>query len=90
MLFYQVTEMNLNQNQISSLSPTLAACPRLKTLRLEENCLTLDAIPSDLLTSSAVSLLAVEGNLFHIKKLEDKEGFDKYMERFTAVRRKLD
>jgi len=86
----EVTEMNLNQNQISSLSPSLASCPRLKTLRLEENCLSLDAIPSGLLTTSTVSLLALEGNLFDIKKLEDSDGFDKYMERFTAVRRKLD
>ena len=43
-----LTELNLNQNQISSLSASLAECPRLKTLRLEENCLGLDALPSDL------------------------------------------
>ena len=39
---------------------------------------------------SKVSLLALEGNLFDVKKLDGIEGFEKYMERYTAVRRKLD
>ena len=39
---------------------------------------------------STVSLLVLEGNLFDVKKLDDVEGFDKYMERYTAVKRKLD
>ena len=46
-----LTELNLNQNQISSLSASLAECPRLKTLRLEENCLGLDALPTDLVNN---------------------------------------
>lgn len=41
-----VTELNLNQNQISELSLQISNCPRLKTLRLEENCLQLGAIHS--------------------------------------------
>ena len=39
---------------------------------------------------SKVSLLALEGNLFDVKKLNGQEGFDKYMERYTAVKRKMD
>ena len=39
---------------------------------------------------SKVSLLAVEGNLFDVKKLDGREGHANYMERYTAVRRKLD
>jgi Leucine-rich repeat (LRR) protein len=65
----QVTELNLNQNQISSLSASLAECPRLKTLRLEENCLSLAAIPTDLLTKSKVSTLCTAGNLFSEKQV---------------------
>lgn len=86
----QVTELNLNQNQISQISSELANCPRLKTLRLEENCLTVEAVPTKLLTDSKVSTLCVNGNLFSEKQLADAEGYPKYLERYTAVRRKLD
>ena len=68
----------------------MAKCPRLKTLRLEENCLALDAIPHLLLSESTVSTLNVNGNLFSEKQLADSPGFEKYMERYTAVRRKMD
>lgn len=84
------TELNLNQNQISRLPVTLASCPKLKALRLEENCLALDSVPAELLSSSGISLLAVAGNLFDEKKMSEIPGYDKYMERFTAARRKLD
>ncbi len=84
------TELNLNQNQISSLPSSLARCKRLKTLRLEENCLPLEAIPTDLLRDGAVSNLLVAGNLFDEKKLSEVDGYDKYLQRYTAVRRKLD
>jgi len=61
-----------------------------QTLRLEENCLALASVPPTLLADSCVSLLAIEGNLFDVKKLDSIEGYDKYMERYTAVKRKLD
>jgi len=86
----EATEIILNENQISSLSASIAKCPRLKTLRLEENCLALDAVPSQLFTESSVSLLSVEGNLFDAKSLDSVPGYEKYMERYTAVKRKLD
>ena len=62
----------------------------MKTLRLEENCLAVGAIPTALLTDSTVSTLNLNGNLFNQKQLAESDGFDKYMERYTAVRRKMD
>ncbi|XP_039993017.1 leucine-rich repeat-containing protein 57 isoform X1 [Xiphias gladius] len=85
----QAIEINLNQNQISVLSAEVSQCPRLKVLRLEENCLELSSIPLSILTDSQVSLFSVEGNLFEVKKLRDLEGYDKYMERFTATKKKF-
>ena len=78
------------QNQISAISTALSKCPRLKTLKLEENCLSLDAIPKDLLEHSSVSTINLNGNLFSEKQFADCEGYDKYLERYTAVRRKMD
>ena len=86
----QLTSLSLNQNQISSISPSLAQCPRLKTLKVEENCLSLDAIPTVLLTNSSVSTLNLNGNLFSEKQFAYCEGYEKYLERYTAVRRKMD
>lgn len=84
-----VTELNLNQNQISHISGQIADCPRLKTLRLEENCLQLNAINPKILMDSKISNLAIDGNLFETKQLADVNGYDAYMERFTAVKKKL-
>lgn len=52
-------------------------CPRLKVLRLEENCLELSSIPLPILKDSQVSLFSVEGNLFEVKSLRDLDGYDK-------------
>lgn len=64
-------------SQISIVAAEVAACPRLKVLRLEENCLELTSIPLAILRDSQVSLFSVEGNLFEVKKLRDLEGYDK-------------
>nr|XP_020762414.1 leucine-rich repeat-containing protein 57 isoform X1 [Odocoileus virginianus texanus] len=85
----QVIELNLNQNQIAQISVKISSCPRLKVLRLEENCLELSMLPQSILSDSQICLLAVEGNLFEIKKLRELEGYDKYMERFTATKKKF-
>ncbi|KAG7160059.1 leucine-rich repeat-containing protein 57-like [Homarus americanus] len=85
----QAVELNLNMNQISAISPTVASCPRLKTLRLEENCLAISSIPQELLVDSQVSLVCVDGNLFKMKEFEEIEGYSKYMERYTAVKKKM-
>lgn len=84
-----VTELNLNQNQITDISSQIANCARLKTLRLEENCLQLHAINSKILTDSKISNLTIDGNLFESKELANVPGYDMYMERFTAVKKKL-
>lgn len=85
----QAIEINLNQNQISVLPPEVSHCPRLKVLRLEENCLDLHSIPTSILTHSNVALLSLEGNLFEVKMLRDLEGYDQYMDRFTATKKKF-
>lgn len=86
----EATELILNQNQISNIHDDLSKCPRLRTLRLEENCLSLAAIPTSLLKESCVSLLVLDGNLFDMKKVDELEGWNSYMERYTAVKRKMD
>ncbi|CAD6216360.1 GSCOCG00004513001-RA-CDS [Cotesia congregata] len=84
-----VIELNLNQNQISAISDKMADCPRLKTLRLEENCLQLNAIPPRIFKESKISNITVEGNLFENKKIADIDGYEVYMERYTAVKKKM-
>lgn len=85
----QVSELNLNQNQISKISDSIASCPRLKVLRLDENCLPASGIPKKLLTDSPVSLISVEGNLFEATDFQQQPGYDVYQERFTATKKKL-
>ena len=85
----QVSELNLNQNQISKMSESIASCPRLKVLRLDENCLPVSAIPKKLLADSSVCLISVEGNLFEAKDFQELAGYELYQERFTATKKKL-
>ncbi|KAF6204703.1 hypothetical protein GE061_018864 [Apolygus lucorum] len=84
-----VTELNLNQNRLDDIAPQIARANRLKTLRVQENCLTISGIPTAILTDSCVSTLAVEGNLFDMRQFTHLEGYDQYQERFTAVKKKL-
>lgn len=84
-----VTELNMNQNRLDSIAPEIAKAPKLKTLRVQENCLTIGAIPVEILINSTVSTLAVEGNLFDMRQFTHLEGYDLYQERFTAVKKKL-
>ncbi|KAF3845395.1 hypothetical protein F7725_008558, partial [Dissostichus mawsoni] len=72
--FKEKLPLNLNQNQISVLTEEVSKCPRLKVLRLEENCLDLSSVPQSILRDSQVSLFSVEGNLFEVKNLRDLEG----------------
>lgn len=83
------TELNLNQNQISSIAEEIADCTRLKTLRLEENCLQVTAIPIKLMKASIVSTILVDGNLFNNKQFTELEGYNEYQERYTAVKKKM-
>jgi len=84
-----VVELNLNQNQIGKLSEAIADCPRLKVLRLEENCLELSAFTPKILRGSQISSLAVDGNVFDQRMFRTLDGYDDYMERFTATRKKM-
>ena len=84
-----VSELNLNQNQLSKISESIALCPRLKVFRLQENCLPLTGIPSKLLSDSPVNLIAFEGNLFGDKDFQGLPGYELYLERFTASKKKL-
>lgn len=83
------TELNLNQNQISSIAEELAECQKLKTLRLEENCLQITSIPTKLLSNSVISNITIDGNLFNNKQFTELEGYKAYEERFTAVKKKM-
>lgn len=84
-----VIELNVNQNQISCLSEEIADAPRLKTLRIEENCLQANAFTPRILKESKISNLSVDGNLFNSKQFTDLDGYDTYMERYTAVKKKM-
>ncbi|KHJ43308.1 leucine Rich repeat-containing domain protein [Trichuris suis] len=82
-------ELNLNQNQLSSISESIADCSRLKVLRVEENCLAADSFWCKILSDSQIALLAVEGNLFDMREFRELDGYQRYMERFTATKRKM-
>ncbi|VDM34059.1 unnamed protein product [Hydatigera taeniaeformis] len=84
----QVIELNLNDNWVSAVSASVAKCPRLKVLRLERNRLRLEDIPLAILENSSISLLSVEGNPLSIKALQELPAYAKYMERYTATKRK--
>lgn len=83
------TELNCNQNQISELAEEVAECTRLKTLRLEENCLQVTSIPIKILKESNISTFLVDGNLFNNKQFTELDGYEEYQQRYTAVKKKM-
>lgn len=85
----QCTELNLNQNQISSLAEEISDCPKLKTLRLEENCLQISGFPTSILKQSVISNILVDGNLFNNKQFMELDGHADYQQRYTAVKKKM-
>lgn len=89
MLNFYAAELNLSQNEISTLSEDLHLAPKLKILRLEENCLSLDAIRPSLLRDSKIHTINVDGNLFETKQLASVEGYNEYTERYTAMKKKM-
>lgn len=86
---FHATELNLSQNELSQISEDMSKAPRLKILRLEENCLTLDAIRPSLLQDSKLHTLNLDGNLFESKQLMSVEGYNEYTERYTAMKKKM-
>jgi len=83
-------EVNLNSNKIKSISPNIAQSIRLKVLRLDNNGLGLKAIPTSLLKDSKVCLISLEGNSFNLKQFQEVDGYEAYMERYTATKRKFE
>lgn len=82
-------ELNLSQNEISVIGEDMHQAPRLKILRLEENCLSLDAIRPSLLRDSKIHTINIDGNLFEPKQLASIEGYNEYTERYTAMKKKM-
>lgn len=62
--------------QVSILPESVSRCPRLKVLRLEENCLEISAFTPQILKHSQIALLAIEGNVFDVKQFNNREGYD--------------
>ena len=85
----QANEINLNQNKLKRLNDSLAQCPKLKILRLDNNMLDVTAITKPLLADSKICLLSVENNLFTLKHLQERDGYEQYSERYTSTKRKL-
>jgi len=85
----EAVEINLDNNQISIISEDISQCSKLKVLRLEENCLDLAAFTPHILKNSKFSTLTVNGNIFDDRKFRNLEGYDVYMERFTATKKKM-
>ena len=66
-------DLNLNDNMIHYLGGDLWRCEKLRILRLQNNSLSLNAIPETLLAQSFVSTLMLEGNLFETKESTRRE-----------------
>ncbi|UMM19066.1 hypothetical protein L5515_014840 [Caenorhabditis briggsae] len=86
----QVIELSLSQNRLKTLnSSNLSKSHRLRTLRVDGNCLEKTEFARDLLESSTVSVITYDGNRFQLKDFQDLPGYDAYQERFTATKRKI-
>ena len=83
-----VTELNLNNNKLTTLNPALASARKLRILRVESNQLPKKAFTKELLEVSQLCLIEFSNNQFQQKDFQGLEGYEKYEERFTANRRK--
>merc|ERR1739838_24934 len=85
-----VVEINLNFNKLTILPEALAKCPRLKVFRFQNNAVMVRNVSPLILSTSGISLLVYEGNKFDAKALQGVEGYEKYMDRYTATKKKFD
>uniref|UniRef100_A0A1I7TS32 Disease resistance R13L4/SHOC-2-like LRR domain-containing protein n=1 Tax=Caenorhabditis tropicalis TaxID=1561998 RepID=A0A1I7TS32_9PELO len=86
----KVIELSLNQNRLVSLNASnLAKAQRMRTLRLDENCLEKSEFTKEILESSSISVISYDGNRFQLKDFQDLPGYEAYQERFTATKRKI-
>ncbi|CAK5044871.1 unnamed protein product [Meloidogyne enterolobii] len=83
-------ELNLQKNRLASLNASnLEKCERLKTLRVDENCLVKECFTNELLTNSQISLISFDGNLFQEREFQSLPGYENYEKRFTATKKRL-
>lgn len=82
-------EINLNNNKLKFLNDSLCNCPKLKILRLDNNQIELSSITRPILADSKICLLSLENNLFTLKQLQERDGYEQYSERYTSTKRKL-
>lgn len=82
-------EINLNNNRLQKLNDSLKDCPKLKILRLDNNQLAIAAMTRPILADSKICLLSLENNLFTLKQLQERDGYDEYGERYTSTKRKM-
>lgn len=71
--------------QISRLSESISQCPRLKVLRLEENCLDVSAFTPKVLKESKIALFSIEGNVFDMKTFHNLEGYEEVWFEFAHL-----
>eukprot|EP00039_Didymoeca_costata_P000052 m.43958 g.43958 ORF g.43958 m.43958 type:complete len:251 (-) comp10026_c0_seq1:1148-1900(-) len=84
-----VSELNLNGNQIPTVPDTLSDAPKLRVLRLDENCVDRAGLPSKFLKESPVALITFDGNPLTNRQFQDLDGYDEYIARFTATKKKM-
>ena len=82
-------EINLNQNQISVIPESVAKCKQLKVLRLEENCIDMMGIPGAILSSSTISLLCLDGNVFEMRELKELPEYEKVIQSYSLGMERL-
>jgi Leucine-rich repeat (LRR) protein len=87
--YLNALELNVCQNEISVISPSIAMCKRLKVLRLNNNRLERTAITRSILAKSQLSLITIEGNLFDQKTFRSLNGYDSYIDRKIATKKKI-
>lgn len=86
--FLNVIELILCKNRLSMISDSIADCPRLKVLRLDQNCLSVNSFPRRLFPDSQVTILTIDGNKFDPDDLKALPDYDKFMQRYFAATRK--
>ena len=85
MSHFNAVELNLNGNQLPRLPASVAKAERLKVLRVEENVLSLEGVPVELLASSNVSLLCLDGNVFTNRELSDQPGYEEVCKSISSL-----
>uniref|UniRef100_A0AC35TX22 Leucine-rich repeat-containing protein 57 n=1 Tax=Rhabditophanes sp. KR3021 TaxID=114890 RepID=A0AC35TX22_9BILA len=77
-------EINLDNNKLEKLNDNIANCKRLKVLRLNHNCLTVEVFTKQLMENSPVCKIYFEGNYFEEKQFQQLPGYNQYEQRYTA------